>query len=52
MLDVKKIRKNLNLTQEKLANLLDVNVRTVQKWESGAAKISGKSLIKLKPIKK
>ncbi len=47
MLDVKIIRKKLKLTQGKLADLLDVNIRTVQKWESGETKISGVSLLKI-----
>ena len=47
MLDIKEIRKKLKLTQGKLAKILDVNIRTVQKWESGETKISGVSLLKL-----
>jgi len=47
MLNVKEIRKKLKLTQNKFANLLDVNIRTVQKWESGETKISGVSLLKI-----
>lgn len=38
-LDIKKIRNELGLTQEKFAELLDVHFRTVQKWESGETKI-------------
>ena len=34
-LDLKKIRENLNLTQERLAEMLGVHTRTVQNWESG-----------------
>lgn len=38
-LDVKKIREELSYTQQEIANELKVNVRTVQKWESGEVKI-------------
>ncbi len=38
-LDIKNIREKLNLTQEKFAELLDVHLRTVQKWEGGETKI-------------
>lgn len=34
-LEIKKIRKELRLTQEKLANELNVSKSLVQKWESG-----------------
>lgn len=34
-LDVKKIREQLNISQEKLAEMLGVHPRTVQNWESG-----------------
>lgn len=34
-------RRKLGLTQEQLAELLDVSTRQVQRWESGASKISG-----------
>ena len=38
-LDVKKIREELSYTQQEIADELKVNVRTVQKWESGEVKI-------------
>jgi len=34
-LDVRKIRKNLGLTQKQLAEKLGVDIKTVQNWESG-----------------
>jgi len=33
--DMKELRKEYGYTQEQLANLLDVSVDTVRKWESG-----------------
>lgn len=33
--DIKKIREQLNVSQEKLAEMLGVHSRTVQNWESG-----------------
>lgn len=33
--DIKKIREQLNVSQEKLAEMLGVHPRTVQNWESG-----------------
>lgn len=33
--DIKKIREELNVSQEKLAEMLGVHPRTVQNWESG-----------------
>ncbi len=35
-LDIKKIREQLNVSQEKLAEMLGVHPRTVQNWESGS----------------
>ena len=34
--DIKEIRTKLHVTQEELAKMLGVSVRTVQNWESGA----------------
>lgn len=34
-IDIKKIRERLNISQEKLAEMLGVHPRTVQNWESG-----------------
>lgn len=36
-LDVNMIRKNAGLSQEDLANLLGVHIRTIQRWENGGA---------------
>lgn len=33
--DIKKIREQLNVSQERLAKMLGVHPRTVQNWESG-----------------
>lgn len=33
--DIKKIREQLNVSQERLAEMLGVHPRTVQNWESG-----------------
>lgn len=38
-LEVKKIREKLGFTQQELANYLEVDIRTVQKWEAGDTKI-------------
>lgn len=35
--NVKEIRKKMNISQEKLAEMLGVHTRTVQNWESGTA---------------
>lgn len=50
MLEVKKIRKKLNLTQGALADKLGVNRRTVQKWESGESKMSGNAVLKIQEL--
>lgn len=34
-LDIKEIRKKLNISQTKFAEMLGVHLRTVQNWESG-----------------
>lgn len=34
---IKKLRREKNLSQEKLAEMLDVHLNTVSKWEKGAA---------------
>lgn len=34
-INVRKIRKDLNMTQSQLANKIGVTTRTVQKWEAG-----------------
>lgn len=42
--DVQRLRKELQISQAVLANLLNTSVSTVQKWESGAKRPSGPSL--------
>ncbi|WP_438710825.1 Aca2/YdiL-like domain-containing protein [Aquimarina muelleri] len=49
-LEIKKIREELGLTQTKLAELVGVNIRTVQKWESNDTKIRKTSELLLKEI--
>lgn len=36
-LEIKNLRKKLGLTQKKLSELLSVDIKTVQNWESGKA---------------
>ena len=50
MLDVKAFRKKMSLTQGELSKKLDVNIRTVQKWESGETKMSGDAVLKIQEI--
>lgn len=35
---IKELRKKLSLTQEKLAQRLDVSVQTIRRWESNKGK--------------
>jgi len=51
MIQIKIRRKYLDLTQEELANLLDVSVRTVRYWESGEVH-PGKKMPKLADVLK
>lgn len=44
-LDLKKIRKNNNLTQSGLAEKLGISTRTVQNWEAGDAIPESKKLL-------
>lgn len=44
-LNIKEIRKNLNLSQEKLAEMLGVVRQTVRNWENGAIIPQSKRLI-------
>lgn len=48
-LDVKKIRLDLGVSQEKLAEMLGVSLRTVQRWEQGEC-ISFKNVAQLHKI--
>ncbi len=34
-MDVKKLRKELNMTQTEFGNMFGIPVRTIQEWESG-----------------
>lgn len=43
--DIKKIREELNVSQEKLAEMLGVHPRTVQNWESGTTIPKAKHVI-------
>ncbi len=52
-IEVKKIREKLGLTQEELAEKLEVHLRTVQKWEGGETKIrKGNALMLTELLKK
>jgi len=53
-MDIKALRKEYGYTQRKLAHLLEVDITTVQKWESGdrnPGRRSQKDLDKLFPTK-
>lgn len=45
---VKKFRKNNNLTQVALANVIGVKKKTIEKWEQGTNNINGSSAVLLK----
>lgn len=45
---VKQFRKNNNLTQLALSNILGVTKKAVEKWEQGANKVNGSSAVLLK----
>jgi DNA-binding transcriptional regulator YiaG len=49
--EIREIRKNLGITQEKFAHLLGTTVASVNKWEAGRVKPSRLSLKELKEIK-
>lgn len=38
-MNLKDIRKDLDLTQQKLADMLGVDIRTVRRWENGEIKM-------------
>lgn len=44
---IKSIRKQLGLTQEKLARRLDVTTTTVARWELGMCGPNGRNMLKL-----
>jgi len=50
-LELKKIRKELKLTQQELANKLQVNIRTVQKWESGDVEIRKSTALSIEGLR-
>ena len=45
---VKMFRKNNNLTQNALANVIGVTKKTIEKWEQGANNVNGSSAVLLK----
>ncbi len=45
---VKTFRKNNNLTQSALANIIGVTKKTIEKWEQGANNVNGSSAVLLK----
>lgn len=51
-LELKKIREQLGLTQQELANKLGVNIRTVQKWEAGTSKIRSSTVYMINDLRK
>lgn len=46
--DFKKFRKDLHLTQEKLAHMMQVSHSTVSKWEQGRVGIPGPARVLIK----
>ena len=46
--EVKAIRKRLGLRQMDLAQLMDVSVKTVERWESGGSMITGPAAVLLR----
>ncbi len=50
-LDVKSIRKNLGLSQERFSQLIHVSSRTLQNWEQGRRQPVGPALVLLKALK-
>jgi len=47
-LDIKRIRENYNLTQEKFAALLGISVRTLRNWEQGRRVPEGPAMVLLR----
>ena len=45
--NLKKIRKNNNLSQEQLAEILGISRQAISKWESGSAYTEMEKIIKL-----
>ena len=50
--ELKRIRKDLGLTQKKMAEFIETPYRTYQDWELGTNKIPGVVAIALKCLKK
>lgn len=48
--NVKSIRENIGFTQSKFANLIGVNVRTLQNWEQGHRKPTGPAKVLLRLV--
>lgn len=48
--DVKKLRRDLSLTQQKLADLIGVRQHTVARWETGINKPTGACLKALRDL--
>ena len=45
--EVKIIRKKLKLKQRELAELMNVSVKTVERWECGAGEVKGSAAVLL-----
>ena len=43
--DVKEFRKKHNFTQKKMAIIMNVTKKTIEKWEQGTNKVSGTALM-------
>jgi putative transcriptional regulator len=48
-LDIKRIRENYNLTQEKFSAMLGISVRTLRNWEQGRRVPDGPAIMLLRP---
>lgn len=51
-LELKNFREETGLTQQQLANKLDVNIRTVQKWEGDESKIRKSVVLMIESLRK
>ena len=49
--DIKNIRKKLELTQAEFADLVNVSVKTIERWEGAAKPITGPVVTLVKLIK-
>ncbi len=50
--DIKALREKLELSQNEFANLIQVNVRTLQNWEQGHRQPTGPAVALLKLVEK